>query len=451
MPFAEIAVDAPVRPDATFSYSIPAGLDLAAGHSVWVPFGARRLQGIVFSLAEKPAVEQVREVLGLVDPDPILDSEQLDLARWISNRYLCSLFEACSVMLPQGFRRRVKTYYSPTGKPPPPDFQPTETEEKALRILAESGRITPTALRKQLRLRSLTGVDRLERLGLVLRESEWPRPKVNPKYETRYSLAVDPDEAIEKAALKKTAVQQRALLEALLDSPDGLSTAELRERGISPSAVKTLQGWGVVESQKVRVIRDPLASRHYETSPPPDLTPDQARAWGPIQHALEQVEPCQPGRAFLLRGVTGSGKTELYLRALQRTLELGKRGIVLVPEISLTPQTVQRFSARFPGQVAVLHSRLKPGERFDEWWRIRKGEFGVVIGSRSALFSPQPDLGLIVLDEEHDSSYKQSEPAPRYHAPRRRAGDGPEVGGGGDPGQRHPGRYDLPSGVHRRA
>ena len=122
------------------------------------------------------------------------------------------------------------------------------------------------------------------------------------------------------------------------------------------------------------------------------------------------------GKAFLLRGVTGSGKTEIYLRALERTLKLGRRGIVLVPEISLTPQTVQRFSSRFPGQVAVLHSRLKPGEKFDEWWRIHEGEFGVVIGPRSALFAPQPDLGLIVLDEEHDASYKQSEPAPRYHA-----------------------------------
>ena len=198
--------------------------------------------------------------------------------------------------------------------------------------------------------------------------------------------------------------------------PEGVSASELRERSISPNAIKTLGERGVVGSRNVRVIRDPLASRHYERMEAPVLTEDQQRAWTPIKEALEKSAEGGEGNAFLLRGVTGSGKTELYLRALERTLEMGRRGIVLVPEISLTPQTIQRFSSRFPGQVAVLHSRLKAGEKFDEWWRIRDGDFGVVIGPRSALFSPQPDLGLIVLDEEHDSSYKQSEPAPRYHA-----------------------------------
>ena len=121
-------------------------------------------------------------------------------------------------------------------------------------------------------------------------------------------------------------------------------------------------------------------------------------------------------KPFLLYGVTGSGKTEIYLRALEKTVALGKRALVLVPEISLTPQTIDRFGSRFPNKVAVLHSRLSLGERFDEWWRIKEGEFDVVIGSRSAIFAPQPDLGLIVLDEEHDTAYKQADPAPRYHA-----------------------------------
>src|SRR5690606_29659826 len=119
---------------------------------------------------------------------------------------------------------------------------------------------------------------------------------------------------------------------------------------------------------------------------------------------------------FLLHGVTGSGKTEVYLRALERTVELGKRGIVLVPEIALTPQTVRRFAERFPGQVAVLHSGLSQGELFDQWHGIRDGRYAVVIGSRSAVFAPQPDLGLIVIDEEHEWTYKQSDQAPRYHA-----------------------------------
>ena len=416
MPFAEIAVDAPLEPDRTFTYSVPSHLDLRPGHSVWVPFGPRRLQGIVFELTDSSNFEETREIIGLVDPAPILGPRQLSLARWISQRYLCSLFEAAALMLPHGFRRKVRTFYSLNPEPWPDSFVPSESEKKALDALADVGRTEIAGLKGKLGPRAQVRVEKLARSGVVTRESEWPRPVVSPKYETQFFLKVGPEEAVVRARLKKNAVNQRALLDALFEMPEGVSASELRERGISREAIKTLGERGVLGSRKVRVIRDPLASRHYERMEAPSLTEDQQRAWTPIKEALEKSAAGEDVNAFLLRGVTGSGKTELYLRALERTLELGRRGIVLVPEISLTPQTIQRFSSRFPGQVAVLHSRLKPGEKFDEWWRIRDGEFGVVIGPRSALFSPQPDLGLIVLDEEHDSSYKQSEPAPRYHA-----------------------------------
>ena len=128
------------------------------------------------------------------------------------------------------------------------------------------------------------------------------------------------------------------------------------------------------------------------------------------------MEKSNASSVFLLHGVTGSGKTEIYLRALAQAISLGKRAIVLVPEIALTPQTIDRFASRFPDRVAVLHSKLSPGEQFDEWQRIKEGEFDVVIGSRGALFAPQPDLGLIVIDEEHEWTYKQEEQQPRYHA-----------------------------------
>ena len=416
MPFAEIAVDAPLEPDRTFTYSVPSHLELRPGHSVWVPFGPRRLQGIVFELIDSSNFEETREVIGLVDPAPILGAHQLTLARWISRRYLCSLFEAAALMLPHGFRLKVRTFYSLNSGPWPDSFVPSESEKKTLDALGETGRTEIAGLKGKLGPKAQVRVDKVARWGVVTRESEWPRPAVSPKYETEFFLKVDPEEAVVRARLKKNAVNQRALLDALFEMPEGVSASELRERSISPNAIKTLGERGVLGSRKVRVIRDPLASRHYERIEAPALTEDQQRAWTPIKEALEKSAAGGEGNAFLLRGVTGSGKTELYLRALERTLEMGRRGIVLVPEISLTPQTIQRFSSRFPGQVAVLHSRLKAGEKFDEWWRIRDGEFGVVIGPRSALFSPQPDLGLIVLDEEHDSSYKQSEPAPRYHA-----------------------------------
>ena len=414
MPFAEIAADAPLEPGRTFTYSIPPGLRVESGHCVWVPFGRRTLQGVVFEVTDIPAFQETRDIIGLVDPVPLLSPHHLSLARWISLRYLCSLFEAASVMLPQGVRRRVRTFYSLT--PRPGSFSPTPAQQDVVNVLKKLGRSVLAALKKELGDRAQPRLDALVKAGIATREWELPRPAVSARYETQYFLSAPPEDAVAKANLKRNAVNQRAFLDALFEQPDGISVADLRERAISPTAIKTLVERGVAGSRKVRVMRDPLAMRHYKQTPAPDLTPDQQSVWAPIEKALDNAALGAEGKTFLLRGVTGSGKTEIYLRALERSLKLGRRGIVLVPEIALTPQTVQRFSSRFPGQVAVLHSRLKPGEKFDEWWRIHEGEFGVVIGPRSALFSPQPDLGLIVLDEEHDSSYKQSEPAPRYHA-----------------------------------
>ena len=166
------------------------------------------------------------------------------------------------------------------------------------------------------------------------------------------------------------------------------------------------------------VWRDPLADRDFVPAEPPLLTADQARVWGRIKIAmLEAEDEAEPATPFLLHGVTGSGKTEIYMRAIDHALNEGQQAIVLVPEIALTPQTVRRFAARFPGRVAVLHSRLTDGERYDTWRRARQGLFDIVVGPRSALFTPLPRLGVIVLDEEHDPSYKQTPPVPPpyYH------------------------------------
>lgn len=186
-------------------------------------------------------------------------------------------------------------------------------------------------------------------------------------------------------------------------------------------ALKRLAKAGLIELSEVEVWRNPLAGHLVEPDTPPTLTDDQQRAWVKIQTGLEEwVEAASPpeGKSppvYLLHGVTGSGKTELYLRTLARVLAQGRQGIVLVPEISLTPQTVRRFIARFPGRVAIMHSKLSDGERYDTWQRARQGEFDVIVGSRSALFTPFSRLGLIVVDEEHDTAYKQIR-TPRYHA-----------------------------------
>lgn len=218
----------------------------------------------------------------------------------------------------------------------------------------------------------------------------------------------------EARALRQTRAE-RALTRALsiLAETGGLPLAELRARsGLDPESLRRLVADGIVQVEEEVLERNPLAGRVFERQFPPPLTADQQAAVHAIASALERRE----SKPYLLYGVTGSGKTEVYLRALERTLALGRRAIVLVPEIALTPQVVQRFAARFPGLVTVIHSRLTLGERDDQWRRIREGKYAVVIGSRSALFAPQPDLGLIIQDEEHEWTYKQQDLAPRYHA-----------------------------------
>jgi primosomal protein N' (replication factor Y) len=202
------------------------------------------------------------------------------------------------------------------------------------------------------------------------------------------------------------------VLEALAE--DGpLPLSELRPRGLTAAVMRDLEAAGLARQDDVTVVRDPLAGRAYAQRPAPALTGEQDEAYRRIAEALESEGHSQK---FLLHGVTGSGKTEVYLQALDKAVSLGRRAIVLVPEISLTPQTVRRFGERFPGQVAVMHSGLSLGEHFDMWREVRAGRYAVVVGPRGALFAPQPDLGLVVLDEEHEWTYKQQEGSPRYHA-----------------------------------
>jgi len=190
---------------------------------------------------------------------------------------------------------------------------------------------------------------------------------------------------------------------------------------VTLAQVRKLVKAGLVRFGAEEVWRDPLADRDFMPADPPALTGDQARIWGRLKIAMllaEDGEEDETLSPFLLHGVTGSGKTEIYMRAIELALDMEKTAVVLVPEIALTPQTVRRFAARFPGRVAVMHSRLTDGERYDTWRRARQGEFDILVGPRSALFAPLPNLGVIVLDEEHDPSYKQTPPIPPpyYHA-----------------------------------
>jgi len=416
MRYAEVSVNSPVAQRRTFSYGIPPGLDIKAGHAVLVPFGNRILQGIVLELTDFPAVEETREIIDVIDPRPLLSAEHILLARWISDYYLSPLFDAVALMLPPGFERKALTYLTLTGQEYDADDL-SQPQRNILQLLEQRAKVGLNQVEKALGKKSAQAeVSRLVGQGLVTRSYELERVRVRPKQVPCLRLTVSPDEARKQATIeKRRAPKQSEMLSFLAGKSVPVPLPEARQQlGSSRATAEALVRKGLVTIEMLEVRRQQVISGGNAPPHPLHLTPAQETAFRAIRSALIKTTHNSPP-VFLLHGVTGSGKTEVYLQALAEAVREGKRGIVLVPEIALTPQTIERFSARFPGRVAVLHSRLTLGEQYDEWQAIRNGEFDVVIGPRSATFAPQPDIGLIVIDEEHEWTYKQQEHSPRYH------------------------------------
>ncbi len=417
MAYAEVAVNSPLSQRRTFSYRVPADLQVDMGQAVWVPFGEKTLQGVVVELSDYPAVEQTRDIAGVIGP--VLPPAHVKLARWISEHYLTPIFDAVALMLPPGFERKSVTILSvPTtqqkGKSPA-----TPAQRHALELLQKRGGVSLRELEKALgKKRAQTVVPQLVGRGLAVRSYELEPVRVTPKKVPYLCLVVTTDEAQQEAAKRreKRAIKQAALLHFLTEQPKPVPWVEARQRvNCDKATADALVSKGLVSFQYIEVKREPISYLGIAPSSPPTLTAAQKQASVASRSGLEHIVHGHSPPLFLLHGVTGSGKTEIYLQALAESVKLGRRGIVLVPEIALTPQLVERFASRFPGRVAMLHSKLSLGERFDEWRRIQDGEFDVVIGSRSAIFAPQPELGLIVIDEEHEWTYKQNT-SPRYHA-----------------------------------
>ena len=419
MNYAEVAVNSPGAQRQTFCYSVSP--DIIVGHAVLVPFGPRLLQGVVLELTAYPSVEDTREVAGLIDPRPMISLPQVELARWISAYYFTPLFDAVALMMPPGFERRVLTFL--TLVPHPADSIVSSLDSRhreLLDLISLKSKIAVKAAEKALGKKDVSvTIEQLVGKGLVKKTHELGPVRIRPKMVPHLRLNTGAALDIADLLQARGAPRQVELLKLLQAGPITLNEAK-EILGPIASAVAALRRKGFVTIEQVRVYRDPLAYRTFPPSPAPTLTPAQETAWREVKAALApgadagSVKNKKP--IFLLHGVAGSGKTEIYLRALEQVVTIGKRAIVLVPEIALTPQTIARFAARFPGRVAVLHSKLSAGEQFDEWWRIREGDFDVVIGSRGAIFAPQPDLGLIVIDEEHEWTYKQHDHSPRYHA-----------------------------------
>lgn len=394
-------------------------MSVIPGDLVWVPFGTRVLQGVAFAQTESEPDVETRSLLSVVEGGPFLDLARLRLARWIATYYRTPLFVACSLMLPPGSRTRLRTWI----RREPENFPPEITlgrelrphEQRVISTLSDGDWQRKDRVARRLGRTGNATVDRLLRRGIVESRHEWEQPRARAVFSSVLALIAPPDRVAalinEHAGTRSS--KRSDLLEHLSASGSPQPRPNLTKR-FGQAAVKWAIETGAVELQKVRVQRDPLSGYAVQQQFPFDPTPAQAGAIQAITGDLDSARR-PPGR-FLLYGVTGSGKTEVYLQAAAHCLRAGKKVLVLVPEIALTPQTLQRFASRFLGRVALLHSGLSNGERFDQWWGIREGRYDVVLGSRGAVFAPVANLGLIVIDEEHEWTYKQHDQAPRYHA-----------------------------------
>ena len=419
MNYAEVAVSSPGS-RLTFCYAIPSRLNIDVGQAVWVPFGSRVIQGIVVELSKHPSVAGPKEIAGLVTDYQLLSSLQIELARWIAEYYFSPLFDALALMLPPGFKRGSITYFQ-VANAEVDSLSLTPEQSKIVRIVEQKKEVSLRELEKAFGAKKAKQViGQLLHQQVLTRTIELEKLKIRPKMLPYIRLVAGREKIeTEKARLNTSrAYKQVELLEFLTKQTQAISVSEIRKQlSCSFATVKALESLHLVSIEKIKVRRNPLAHLDFTSSPPPILTSSQQAVRQSIDHVIRS-ETKKPGSStvFLLLGVTGSGKTEIYLQALSGAVAKGKQGICLIPEIALTRQTVERFIDRFPERVAVLHSGLSLGEQYDEWQWIKEGNCDVVIGPRSALFAPLPDLGLIIIDEEHEWTYKQEDRSPRYHA-----------------------------------
>ncbi|MCB0129730.1 MAG: DEAD/DEAH box helicase, partial [Caldilineaceae bacterium] len=411
-----------------FHYTVPPELDieLEVGHLVWVPFGRQMVQGVVVRRSHESPVP-TKPIDRLARPQPILTPLQLNLAAWIAEYYVAPLAEAVKLFLPPGLLvkagaetgARAKRELRVTALVEPADLpvrlmQAGRTTAQA-QVLGwflqhPAAEPTPADLAAACQLKSLSAINTLLAKDVLTRTEQGVR--LNMSQADALALLLDVRGVARYAQLMNVLYDQgvalwKSDLYALADADLALLRAMEKDKFVA------LQ-------EEVR-FRDPLAGRSYAKTTAPKLTSEQEHVWAQIaarafpphdMPAAQAPDGTMPlsGTAphqFLLHGVTGSGKTEIYLRAIAQTLANGRQAVVLVPEIALTPQTVARFAGRFPGRVTVIHSDLSAGERYDVWRAVRDGRFDIVVGPRSALFAPLAHLGLIIVDEEHDPSYKQ--------------------------------------------
>ncbi len=408
--------------DRLYSYDADSVADrIACGCRVLIPFGKgnRRRQGIVMGLDHVPEKEaaSLKPIVALLDRQPLLDKELLDLALFLKERTFCTLFDAVRAMVPTGLCLHVKPVYKPVVPGDETSLPPLTQQEMALYKLAcalavkHPDGVTGDKLLQCAGMQSAEDLpEGLVKKGVLTREEDAFR-RAGDATQRMARLTFPSEELEEVLSRTKCTPKQREVLK-LLSMAGAASVKEVSYlAGVTPAVAAALVKKGLVTCFERETLRSPVEAPVNPKKEPIRLNKEQQSAYeGLLARYEEKAAACA-----LLYGVTGSGKTQVYISLIDRVLADGKQVIVLVPEISLTPQTMQAFIRRYGRQVAVLHSGLSVGERMDEWKRIRRGDARIVVGTRSAVFAPCSELGLIVMDEEQEHTYK-SESNPRYHA-----------------------------------
>lgn len=414
----KVAVSAaPYSIDKPYSYLVPESLAAAAvpGVRVMVPFGRgnKESEGLILARVQEPKLPGSKALRQVLDPEPVLDKAGIDLALWMRGRYFCTVFEAVKTILPAGLWYGLREIWSLAMEPEaarsaavdiPGAWQVLDLLEK------QGGKADIRVLRDALGDGAEKPLKTMKKAEILTCETDAKR-KIADKSHRMVELAVNTEDAYALTEPKRRSAPVRYEVVNFLATAGRTPAAEVSYyTGASARTLKTMEKAGLITFSEEEELRVPSLD-DVEPGPEIVLNEEQQRAFEEI---LGRVQAAKPS-VTLLHGVTGSGKTQVYLRLVQETLALGRTAMVLVPEIVLTPQMMRKFSSYFGSRVAMLHSSLKMTERYDQWKRIRRGEVDVVLGTRSALFAPLKNLGLIVMDEEQEGSY-QSENVPRYDA-----------------------------------
>ena len=414
----KVAVSAaPYSIDKPYSYLVPESLAAAAvpGVRVMVPFGRgnKESEGLILARVQEPKLPGSKAIRQILDSEPVLDKAGIDLALWMRGRYFCTVFEAVKTILPAGLWYGLREIWSLAMEPEaarsaavgiPGAWQVLDLLEK------QGGKADIRVLRDVLGDGAEKPLKAMKKAEILTCETDAKR-KIADKSHRMVELAVNTEDAYALTEPKRRSAPARYEVVNFLATAGRTPAAEVSYyTGASARTLKAMEKAGLIAFSEEEELRVPSLD-DVEPGPEIVLNEEQQRAFEEI---LGRVQAAKPS-VTLLHGVTGSGKTQVYLRLVQETLALGKTAMVLVPEIVLTPQMMRKFSSYFGSRVAMLHSSLKMTERYDQWKRIRRGEVDVVLGTRSALFAPLKNLGLIIMDEEQEGSY-QSENVPRYDA-----------------------------------